>query len=161
MKCISVKSPWWEKILSGEKTIEVRSWDTRYRGDLLICSTANPKAGKDGVDERFKVGRTICVAKLIAVRRYKPGDYEKSGKVLFDGSGQYAWVLANVRPVVRYAVKGQQRVFERYVQLEFLKDQPPIEEPSILLRNDWNDEMERRRAFRESLEKLDDLKETP
>jgi len=36
MKALSVKQPWANKIASGEKTIEVRTWYTHYRGPLLI-----------------------------------------------------------------------------------------------------------------------------
>ncbi|GAH18321.1 unnamed protein product, partial [marine sediment metagenome] len=39
MRAISIKSPWWQKILSGEKTIETRTWRTKYRGDILICAS--------------------------------------------------------------------------------------------------------------------------
>lgn len=30
-------------MIKGSKTLEVRSWPTSYRGDLLICASASPK----------------------------------------------------------------------------------------------------------------------
>jgi hypothetical protein len=40
MKAISVKNPWAYLICSGKKDIENRSWQTRYRGRLLIHASA-------------------------------------------------------------------------------------------------------------------------
>ena len=39
MKALSVHPVFAMKIFSKEKTIELRTWKTDYRGDLLICST--------------------------------------------------------------------------------------------------------------------------
>jgi hypothetical protein len=38
MRCLSVRQPWAELIASGRKTLEIRSWTTRYRGPLVICA---------------------------------------------------------------------------------------------------------------------------
>lgn len=36
MKCLCIKQPWAQLILLGYKTVENRSWQTSYRGELLI-----------------------------------------------------------------------------------------------------------------------------
>jgi hypothetical protein len=36
MKAISIRQPWASLIVAGYKTIENRTWDTGYRGPLLI-----------------------------------------------------------------------------------------------------------------------------
>src|SRR5579875_237489 len=36
MTCLSLRQPWLELILNGQKTIEVRTWRSRYRGPLLL-----------------------------------------------------------------------------------------------------------------------------
>jgi len=36
MKALSIKQPWAELILRGIKDVENRSWETAYRGQLLI-----------------------------------------------------------------------------------------------------------------------------
>lgn len=58
MKAISVRNPWAYFIMIDEKTIEVRTWKTDYRGDLLICSSASPKI------EGMISGYALCVAEL-------------------------------------------------------------------------------------------------
>lgn len=40
MRGLTVRQPHARLIEIGEKTIELRSWTTRYRGDLLICAAA-------------------------------------------------------------------------------------------------------------------------
>lgn len=44
MKVLTIKQPWATLIMQGDKRFEFRSWQTKYRGDLLI------HAGK-GVDK--------------------------------------------------------------------------------------------------------------
>ncbi len=36
MKALSLKQPWAELILQGKKTIELRKWNTNFRGEFLI-----------------------------------------------------------------------------------------------------------------------------
>lgn len=39
MKALNVKQPWAWLIASGKKTIETRTWSTKYRGPILIVSS--------------------------------------------------------------------------------------------------------------------------
>lgn len=41
MKALSIKQPWAELILRGIKDVENRSWETAYRGQLLIHAGKN------------------------------------------------------------------------------------------------------------------------
>jgi len=41
-KALSVRQPWAELIISGRKTIELRSWTTNYRGPLWIHAGSRP-----------------------------------------------------------------------------------------------------------------------
>jgi hypothetical protein len=42
MKALSIKQPWAGLIIAGIKTVENRTWSTRYSGPLAICSTQKP-----------------------------------------------------------------------------------------------------------------------
>lgn len=44
MKVLTIKQPWATLIIQGDKRFKFRSWQTKYRGDLLI------HAGK-GIDK--------------------------------------------------------------------------------------------------------------
>ena len=38
MKCLSVCQPFAELIVQGKKTIELRKWNTEFRGEFLVHS---------------------------------------------------------------------------------------------------------------------------
>ena len=42
MKALSIKQPWAELILEGRKKIELRKWNTKFRGEFLIHSSKIP-----------------------------------------------------------------------------------------------------------------------
>jgi hypothetical protein len=42
MKTLSIKQPFAELILSGKKSIEIRSWKTTFRGEFLIHASQSP-----------------------------------------------------------------------------------------------------------------------
>ena len=43
MKALSIHPIYAMCIVTGQKTVECRSWTTSYRGDILICSTAKKR----------------------------------------------------------------------------------------------------------------------
>lgn len=48
MKVLTIQQPWATLIMLGAKKIETRSWDTKYRGPLLIhASAAMPKFNRE------------------------------------------------------------------------------------------------------------------
>lgn len=58
MKVLTIKQPWATLIIQGDKRFEFRSWQTKYRGDLLI------HAGK-GIDkEAMKKSKKISSRKF-------------------------------------------------------------------------------------------------
>jgi len=42
MKALSLKQPWPELILQGKKKIEIRKWNTNFRGEFLIHASKVP-----------------------------------------------------------------------------------------------------------------------
>lgn len=115
MKALSVRQPYAELIALGEKTIEVRSWRTDYRGPLVICAGAawHPVGarmfGKFG--ER---GVAVCVVELVDVRPFVIDDAE-AAKV-YDAAGDVerellAWVLRDPQRVAPAPVRGALSLF--------------------------------------------------
>ena len=35
-KCLSLKQPYADLVVSGKKTIELRTWNTKFRGEFLV-----------------------------------------------------------------------------------------------------------------------------
>ncbi len=40
-KCLSLKQPYAELLVSGKKTIEVRKWNTKFRGQFFVHASKN------------------------------------------------------------------------------------------------------------------------
>lgn|SRR5574341_705906 len=75
MKCLSIKQPFAELIVIGKKTIELRTWNTKFRGEFLIH--ASQKLDKEicqlyDIDTDSLVrGAVIGKAVLYDVKEYK------------------------------------------------------------------------------------------
>lgn len=104
MRGMSITQPYASLIALGEKTIEVRSWRTNYRGELLICASARPK-----FDLRYPVGVTICVAELWDIREFMRED-EILSRAKWE-RGLHSWMLRDVRPVAQVPIKGSLGLF--------------------------------------------------
>lgn len=101
MKAISVQNPYAHWIMCGEKTIEVRSWNTEHRGDLLICSSASPKI------PAMISGHALCIVSLDNVTKLKKKDMEAACLDEMPEGDCFAWHLSNVRIVKPVPVKGK------------------------------------------------------
>lgn len=75
MKCLSLKQPFAELILRGRKTIELRTWNTRFRGRFLIHASAGTslQACRDlGIDPGTLEHKAIVgSAVLYGVKEYR------------------------------------------------------------------------------------------
>lgn len=132
MKSISIKQPWAELIARGLKKIETREWQTTYRGDLLICSSAKPAEwlklrpgivhpekgtwcdAPDPGDEDFEYfyhfGKAVCIAELHEIEPMTI-DHELDAMCeIYPGA--FAWHLRNIRRIKHFPVKGQLGLFE-------------------------------------------------
>lgn len=104
---ISIRQPWAELILSGKKTVELRSWSTEYRGSLWIHTGRqhDPKLeGEFGLSGLFHGGYlgVVTLVKIVSLdqngwENYRPlhcdpGEYQK---------GYYGWFLGSP---LRFAV---------------------------------------------------------
>jgi hypothetical protein len=90
MKCLSIKQPWANMIVDGQKTIELRSWSTPYRGQLLIHSSKRPNIEPAGC--------ILAVCDLVDCRPMVPGDEEASGGCPWQPE-TWSWVLRDVQRI--------------------------------------------------------------
>jgi predicted transcriptional regulator len=74
MKCLSLRQPYAELLVTGRKTIELRNWNTKFRGEFLIHAS---KKVDMVACERLKIdhqsltrGAIIGKAILIGVKTY-------------------------------------------------------------------------------------------
>ena len=93
MKALSLHPMYATEIAVGDKPEEYRTWQTSYRGDLLICaSTYN-----DGWE--YPRGYALCVVNLYDIKWSEEDEC-------------YAWQLRNIRPVVPFPVKGKLHLYD-------------------------------------------------
>lgn len=104
IKAISIHQPWASMIALGPKTIEVRSWLTKHRGDLLIASTKQP------VMPGFLCGFALCIVNVVDCRLMNPDDVNEARCKWEDGA--WAWVLSDIRRIKPFRVRGKQGIYE-------------------------------------------------
>lgn len=110
-KCLTVKQPYAQYIVNGEKKIEVRSRPTKYRGDVLICSSKNP------VIYGIESGCTLGFVEIYDIKKvsdFTPEDWDntkipESKRGLINGG--YGWLMRNPRKVIEFPVKGQLGIY--------------------------------------------------
>jgi predicted transcriptional regulator len=100
MGVLSLKQPFAELILEGEKTIELRKWNTKFRGKFLIHASKSPdiQAMKQFGFNSLPCGFIIGMVELIEVKRYrdeKEHSLDKDKHLANSAWGSYGFVLKN------------------------------------------------------------------
>ena len=130
MKALSIHPYFAGLIFAKKKTVEVRTWKTDYRGDLLICSTS--KKVKDTIP-----GHALCVAKLVDVvpleKKHCKGAYiREKDFTAGDFDGCYAWILDDIRYIKPIPLKGKLSLWNYDGDLEYLQEPETDEEDEAL-----------------------------
>ena len=125
-RALTVKQPWADLLTRvlyrdddggyhAQKTIEVRSRDTKFRGDLLICSSAKP------VDPlgRYPAGVTCGFVELYdtkPVEQFTEADWVATCiPVERRPRKGFGWLMRNPRRVVEMPIKGQLGIYNLIV----------------------------------------------
>lgn len=107
MKALTIMPEYAMNIALGEKTVEVRTWKTNYRGPLLITSSARKRKG-------LIAGYALCTVNLVdcvpltkalckkALMNWEPGM----------GDQYYAWILDENNLIIPQPVKGKLSLWE-------------------------------------------------
>ena len=134
-KALTVKQPWADLLTrvvyrdaNGEyhaqKTIEVRTRPTKYRGDLLICSSAKP------VDPwgRYLSGVTCGFVELYDVKPVEEFTPEDWAATCIPENARprkgYGWLMRNPRRVVEMPIKGQLGLYDIIVPKDDITEYP-------------------------------------
>ncbi len=111
MKALSLKQPFAELIVSGKKTIELRNWNTKFRGKFLVHASKTPdsKSMKRLGFDNLPLGAIVGEAELVDVKIYDSEKEHKrdKNKHLADSSwGKYGFVLKDAKRVKVVEAKG-------------------------------------------------------
>lgn len=91
MKALSVRGDYVMDMITGKKKIEYRTWQTKYRGPLLMCSTTKKVAGA-------APGYAVCVVDLKSIE-------------WSDFDGEFHWNIELRDLIEPVPVKGQLKLF--------------------------------------------------
>jgi hypothetical protein len=107
LRALTVRQPFASMIARKEKGLEYRSWSTRYRGDLLVCSSSRadePCSDPDGV--------AVCIVKLADIARPSELGLDPRKLGLERGEDPFCWLFQRPRAVPHLAVRGRLKLWE-------------------------------------------------
>ncbi len=92
MKCLSVSQPFAELIITGKKTIELRKWNTNFRGEFLIHAPIKIRTDdckRLKISKKIVTGAIVGKAELVDVKKYKSENELKRDKNLHFSSQKF------------------------------------------------------------------------
>ena len=107
MKCLSICQPFAELIIQNKKTVELRKWNTNFRGEFLVHAPIKIRKEdcvKMKINEKLTTGAIIGKTELFDVKKYgsikeiqKDEDKHLSIKK-FQGK-TFGFILKNSKPL--------------------------------------------------------------
>ena len=137
MKCLSVSQPFADLIISGKKTIELRNWNTNFRGEFLIHAPIRIKT-KDckrlKISKKMVTGAIVGKATLHDVKKYnstneiiKEQKHHHAAKDV--PNKKYGFVLKNAKSFrIPIPWKGQLGFFEVELPKTVIKNKDIVSE---------------------------------
>ncbi len=121
MKCLSVSQPFADLIISGKKTIELRKWNTNFRGEFLIHAPIKIRAEdckRLKITKKLVTGVIIGKAELYDVKKYNSSkEVKKDQKFHFTSKNfqdkTFGFKIKNAKPLtIPIPWKGQLGFFD-------------------------------------------------
>ena len=121
MKCLSVSQPFADLIISGEKIIELRNWNTNFRGEFLVHAPLKIRiedSKRLKINKKFVTGAIIGKAQLYDVKKYNSIKEIKSDQKFHLSlkkfqSKTFGFMLKNAKPFrIPIPWKGQLGFFD-------------------------------------------------
>lgn len=121
MKCLSISQPFADLIVSGEKTIELRKWNTNFRGEFLIHTPIKIRIEdykRLKITKKLVTGAIIGKAELYDVKKYNSSKEVKNDQKFHFASKNFqnktfGFKIKNVKPLrIPIPWKGQLRFFD-------------------------------------------------
>jgi len=112
MKTLSLKQPFAELVVSGKKTIELRKWNTTFRGNFLIHASKKPdkEAMKKFGFDNLALGYIVGKSELIEVKKYlneKECKKDKNKHLADFSWGNFGFILKNSKKINPIPAKGK------------------------------------------------------
>jgi predicted transcriptional regulator len=121
MKCLSVCQPFAELIIQNKKTIELRKWNTNFRGEFLVHAPIKIRKEdykKLKIEKKLTIGAIIGKVELCDVKKYESLkeiqiDKKKHITSIISQEKKFGFILKNAKPLrIPIPWKGQLRFFD-------------------------------------------------
>ena len=121
MKCLSVSQPFADLIISGKKTIELRKWNTNFRGEFLIHAPIKIRVDdckRLKITKKLVTGVIVGKAEIYDVKKYNSSkEVKKDQKFHFASKNfqdkTFGFKIKNVKPLrIPIPWKGQLGFFD-------------------------------------------------
>lgn len=135
MKCLSISQPFADLIISGKKSIELRSWNTSFRGDFLVHAPLKIRfedSKRLMINKKFVTGAIIGKVQLHNVKKYgsiKEIEMDQKCHMASKKSQKktYGFILKNAKPLrIPIPWKGQLGLFDVDIPKIKIKDKEII-----------------------------------
>ncbi len=105
MKCLSISQPFADLVVSGKKTIELRNWNTNFRGEFLIHAPIKVRkedAKRLKISKKNVTGAIIGKAEIYDVKKYNSksqvsSDYKKHFASKNFHERRYGFLIKNAK----------------------------------------------------------------
>ena len=106
MKCLSVCQPFAELIIQNKKTIELRTWNTKIRGEFLVHAPIKIRKEdykKLKIEKKLTIGAIIGKVELCDVKKYESVkeiqiDKKKHITSIISQEKKFGFILKNAKP---------------------------------------------------------------
>jgi hypothetical protein len=121
LKCLSISQPFADLIISGKKIIELRNWNTNFRGEFLIHAPIKIRTDdckRLKITKKLVTGAIIGKAELYDVKKYNsPEEVKKEQKFHFASKNfqdkTFGFKIKNAKPLrIPIPWKGQLGFFD-------------------------------------------------
>lgn len=122
MRCLSISQPYADFIIQGKKTIELRKWNTKFRGEFLVhapLKVNNDACRELGIDAKnLRRGVIIGRIEIYDVKTYKSpteirADYNKHLAIGKFNRSRHGFLLRNPKELrIPIPYKGRLGFFE-------------------------------------------------
>ena len=131
LKCLSISQPFADLIISGKKSIELRNWNTKFRGEFLIHAPIKIRT-KDcirlKINKKMITGAIVGKATLYDVKKYNSikemmNDQKYHHATKDFHNRKYGFVLKNAKPFrIPIPWKGHLGFFEVHLPKTVIKN---------------------------------------
>jgi predicted transcriptional regulator len=121
LKCLSISQPFADLIVSGKKTIELRKWNTNFRGEFLIHAPIKIRiedCKRLKITKKLVTGAIIGKADLYDVKKYNSSKEVKNDQKFHFASKNFqdktfGFKIKNAKPLrIPIPWKGQLGFFD-------------------------------------------------